>query len=182
MRKLLPAMLLLAGAANAEHWTRMDFDADLRTMLIDTDSIGHQGDHALVTELQVEGRTAPTRGDQFHTLVKRDFNCATGDATVTQVTIFPDLKSPGVSLAVPAGTALKVSDGSINAMEQGMACKASPPPQPTVFYGSVAEAVENAFADAVKLPASESNRTNHQMFGTSAAPHSKDRKTSVDLH
>ncbi len=170
MRQILPALLLLAGAANAEHWTRIDYDADLRTMLIDTGSIKHQGTHALVSELQVEGRTAATRGDQFHTLVQRDFDCAAGTGLVTSVTVFPNLKSPGETLPIPAGAIFKIDARSITGIELSMACNAAPAPKTTVEYGSIAEAVENAFADAVKLPASDSNRTNSPMFGPGSGP------------
>jgi len=161
MRKTLLLALLLAGTAQAESWTKIDFDADLRTMLIDTDSIQHNGDHATLTELQVEGRTAPTRGDEFHILVNRDFDCTANTITVTSVETFADLNSTGNTLPIPTVT-YTPRPGSIDATEQNIACKGTVP-APTNTYLTVAEAVTNAFADAVKLPASESNRTTKGM-------------------
>jgi len=152
----LPA-LLLAGHACAEEWTTIDFDADLRTMLIDTDSVTHNGTHASLTELEVEGRTAQTRGDQFHVLVSRDFDCNTGAATVTKVQTFANLASPGTNLPVPPVTYTPRA-GSIDSTEFAIACKGAVPQSP-YFYPSVAEAVNNAFANAVKLPAAQNNRT-----------------------
>lgn len=173
MRKFILTALLLTntayiGAAHAEHWTKIDFDADLRTMLIDTDSIQHNGTHVTLTELQVEGRTAPTRGDQFHTLVGRDFDCTAGSSVVTSVRVFPTMKSKGTTLAIPEVVTFAPTPGQITYVEMGMACKGDPAPKDTNVYASVGEAVQDAFADAIKLPSSESNRSNHPMFGPGA--------------
>jgi len=164
---VLPA-LLLAGRACAEEWTTIDFDADLRTMLIDTDSVQHSGNHASLTELEVEGRTAQTRGDQFHVLVDRAFDCDADTATVTKVQVFNDLASAGTSLPVPAVTYTPRA-GSIDGTEFDIACKGTVP-QSANIYPSVAEAVNNAFGDAVKLPASQSNRTTKGMAGMGPPP------------
>ena len=165
---LLLAALLLAGVAHAEEWVKIDFDADLRTMLVNTDSVQHNGNQASLTELQVEGRTAATRGDEFHILVDRAFDCDAGTSTVTKVQVFPDLSSTGTILPIPKVT-YSPRSGSIDAIEMNIACKGNVP-QSSNIYPSVAAAVASAFGDAVKLPASDSNRTTKGMLGMGPPP------------
>ena len=163
---VLPA-LLLAGAARADRFATVDFDADLRTVLVDLDSIKHDGAAASLWDLQVEGRTSALTGSYFHVKAKRDYDCTAGTEVTSQLLLYRSLAARPVSLAVPQAV-FTPSRGSINARELAMACNGVAPAG--TVYDTEADAVRNAFGDAVKLPAEQSNRTTHGPMGPMGAP------------
>ena len=154
--------LLGSGAARAadQHWRRIDFDADLTSYLLDMQSVQRTGDIASVRELNVPGRTSISTGGEHHSIVQRLFDCKAGTQKLGEVLLYRDLKARAEKIP-HEDLGFKVEPGSIDDIEFQYACNGKQPAQTeaTVEYVSVEQAVRKAFADAIKLPREQSNRT-----------------------
>jgi hypothetical protein len=149
--------LALAGAARAEDWRRIDFDADLTTYLVDISRIEHSGDSARVFELNVPGRTAIATGAESHTMFERQFDCAKGTEKLGSIFYYVSLADRGRQLTHP-DTSFSVRRGSLDEIMFNIACHGGASPS-AAGYASVEQAVRRAFMDAIKLPADQSVRT-----------------------
>lgn len=146
-----------AWNTSGELWRRIDFDADLTGYLINLKQVERKGDEAWAWELHAPARTAISVGLENHLIIKRHFNCIIKSERLDDLYLFRDLQAKGIKLA-HADTEFKVSSGSIDEASMKFACDGVEP-TPGVEYGSRAEAVQRSFADAVKLPSAQSNRT-----------------------
>ncbi|MGA3157039.1 MAG: hypothetical protein ABSE43_05665 [Steroidobacteraceae bacterium] len=146
----------LAGAARADDWRKIDFDADLTTYLVDVDHIQHTGDSASVFELNVPGRTSIATGAESHTMFERQFDCAKGTERLGDIFYHRNLADHGQQLSHP-DSSFSVRHGSLDEIMFNMACHGVAPPS-AAGYSSVEQAVHRAFMDAIKLPAEQSVR------------------------
>ncbi|MFT3906966.1 MAG: hypothetical protein QM718_11720 [Steroidobacteraceae bacterium] len=162
LQAALMAILLGCAAAQAadQHWRRIDFDADLTSYLLDMQSVQRTGDIASVKELNVPGRTSISTGAEHHSIVQRLFDCKAGTQKLGEVLLYRDLKARAEKIP-HEDPGFKVEPGSIDDIEFQYACHGRQPAQTeaTVEYASVEQAVRKAFADAIKLPREQSNRT-----------------------
>lgn len=163
--KTLLTIALVLGAVTApangsETWRRIDFDADLTSYLVEITHPPTPAPTARVRELNVPGRTSLSTGLRGYSMVERIFDCAAETQRLASVTVYRGLGHTGKSLAIP-NAEIAVQPGSIDAVEMAFACHRTVPAMSEVSadYMSVADAVEHAFGDAIKLPRELSNKT-----------------------
>ena len=152
---------LVAGLAQAESWQRIDFDADLTTYLVSKERISREGNVAALWELNVPGRTSISTGQQNHTLVERLFDCEAKTQKIGEVLMFSWLGADAEPLP-HADISYAMQPGSIDEIEMKLACDGIQPAENVYTsqnYSSIDEAITRAFADAVKLPREQSNKT-----------------------